>query len=82
MNKDIQNQSLLKRGFKMNFTFTVAELEGNQIIDALASRPFKEVAGLVGKLQAQYSQQVSERNAKQHVSTVENHTTKIEGESI
>jgi hypothetical protein len=42
-------------------TFTMDEDEGNMIISCLAVKPFQEVVGLIGKLQAQYQLQIAQQ---------------------
>ena len=42
----------------MNYTFTFTEQEANLMLQALASRPYGEVAPLISKLQKQVQAQV------------------------
>ena len=42
-------------------TFTLTLEEANQILDALGQQPFKQVFGLIGKIQQQASNQMEDQ---------------------
>lgn len=44
--------------------FKLTEAEADQVVQALAKRPFEESAVLIAKLQAQYQEQITATNAK------------------
>lgn len=49
------------------YNFKLTQDEANQIVQALAKRPFEEVSGLIGNLQNQFSEQVSEEKPQEEI---------------
>ena len=52
----------------MNYTFTFTEQEANYMLQALAAKPYGEVAPLISKLQKQVQAQVHPEEAEKEKS--------------